>query len=565
MASEGRTSLAVALAFALLATTAAGLATADPPDEPDHGVNETTFPALWSGDVDGNVSSGGDGDNDTVAMRQLANGTDVPFNAPPADVAAWNDGEIDEFPSTNRSVSIRPSGADTESGRFVRDAHATIFAVQPSTRARLSESSQPLYVDSDGTVLGTVDYRIELPEDDPNGSRQVYWSLEEHRFEETRLLVDGEEVATGGGSHTPEFSFEDLDAGSHTLALEANVSVRVEEHVRTEREVCEDEGNETTCETEVSHDYTYHDESVVVSDRIDVEVYDFDVSGRRAEYPDGDIAIAITSDEPWLGHSLPNGNVTGTWRFYSARDPGWDTLVYSTENGSSRGHSPLHPLQVNAFPLEMGASASQPDATVVATDGERYDPPVMPENVGLDVPDEPYTGSETLVTRVSGDVSSIRVRGLVRGTGTSVDVEDLESVEVHRSNLTLSVVSESEDATTVRVTLRDEATGGPINTAGRDGYVVLEGERVNTTRNGTATVSLDRPGAIVSARYEPGNWWNDAPGYEGDRQTITVGGPSLQVIATLFRFAIPVALFLLAVYLIDRITRWRIWPPWRGL
>ena len=241
MASEGRTSLAVAFAFALLATTAAGLAAADPPDEPDHGVNETTFPALWSGDVDGNVSSGGDGDNDTVAMRQLANGTDVPFNAPPADVAAWNDGEIDEFPSTNRSVSIRPSGADTESGRFVRDAHATIFAVQPSTRARLSESSQPLYVDSDGTVLGTVDYRIELPEDDPNGSRQVYWSLEEHRFEETRLLVDGEEVTMGGGSHTPEFSFEDLDAGSHTLTLEANVSVRVEEHVRTEREVCEDE------------------------------------------------------------------------------------------------------------------------------------------------------------------------------------------------------------------------------------------------------------------------------------------------------------------------------------
>jgi hypothetical protein len=565
VASEGRTSHAVAFAFALLATTAAGLAAADPPEEPDHGVNETTFPALWSGDVDGNVSSGGDGDNDTVAMRQLANGTDVPFNAPPVDVATWNDGEIDEFPSTNRSVSIRPTGADPESGRFVRDAHATIFAVQPSTRAQLSESSQPLYVDSDGTVFGTVDYRIELPEDDPNGSRQVYWSLEEHRFEETQLLVDGEEVATGGGSHTPEFSFEDLDAGSHTLALEANVSVRVKEHVRTEREVCEHEGNETTCETEVSHDYTYHDESVVVSDRIDVEVYDFDVSGRRADYPDGDTAIAITSDEPWLGHSLPNGNVTGTWRFYSARDPGWDTLVYNTENGSSRGHSPLHPLQVNAFPLEMGASASQPDATVVATDGERYDPPEMPENVGLDVPDEPYTGSETVVTRVSGDVSSIRVRGLVRGTGTSVDVEDLESVEVHRSNLTLSVVSESEDATTVRVTLRDEATGGPINTAGRDGYVVLEGERVNTTRNGTATVTLDRPGAIVSARYEPGDWWNDAPGYEGDRQTITVGGPSLQVIATLFRFAVPVALFLLAVYLIDRITRWRIWPPWSGL
>ena len=69
MGSEGRRSLAVALALALLAIAVAGLAAADPPDAPDHLVNETTFPALWSGDEVGNVSSGGDGDNETIAMR----------------------------------------------------------------------------------------------------------------------------------------------------------------------------------------------------------------------------------------------------------------------------------------------------------------------------------------------------------------------------------------------------------------------------------------------------------------------------------------------------------------
>ena len=565
MGSERHVALAVALALATVAIAGAGPATADPPDDPDHGVNETTFPLLWSGDEDGNLSSGGSGDNETIAMRQLASGTDIPFNTPPPAVRTWNDGELDEFPSTNRSVSIRPTSADTESGRFVKETHATMFAVQPSTRARLSSASQPLYVARDGTVLGTVDYRVELPADDTSGSRQIFWTLEEHRIEETRLLVDGDEAATGGGSHTTRLSFEDADAGSHSLTLAATVSVRVEKHVRTEREVCEEDGNETTCHTEVSHEYTHLEETVTATDRIEVVVYDLDVNGRIVEYPDGDTGIALTSDRPWLGFSLPQGTVTGIWRFYSARDAGWDQLVYSTENGTARRHSPLHPLQVSAFPLETGASASQPNATVLATDGEQRTAPALPEDVNLDAADGSYTGSETLVTRVSGDVDSVRARGLVRGVGTRVPVEDLNRIEVHRSNLTLSVENDSGTGTTVRVTLRDEATGAPINTAGRAGYVVLEGERVNTTNNGTVSVSLDAPGAMVTARYEPGGWWHDTPGYQGDSQTVTVGGPSLQLVATLFRFVVPVGLFLLAVYFVDRVTRWQIWPPWRGL
>ena len=33
------------------------------------------------------------------------------------------------------------------------------------------------------------------------------------------------------------------------------------------------------------------------------------------------------------------------------------------------------------------------------------------------------------------------------------------------------------------------------------------------------------------------------------------------IVATLFRFVVPVGLFLLAVYFVDRVTRWQIWPP----
>jgi len=84
--SERHVALAVALSLATVAIAGAGPATADPPDDPDHGVNETTFPLLWSGDEDGNLSSESSSDNETIAMRQLASGIDIPFNAPSPDI-----------------------------------------------------------------------------------------------------------------------------------------------------------------------------------------------------------------------------------------------------------------------------------------------------------------------------------------------------------------------------------------------------------------------------------------------------------------------------------------------
>ncbi|MEF8854980.1 MAG: exodeoxyribonuclease VII large subunit [Haloarculaceae archaeon] len=72
------------------------------------------------------------------------------------------------------------------------------------------------------------------------------------------------------------------------------------------------------------------------------------MSGYVARCSNGDLGLVVYKSDPWLGHSVPNGEVRGIWRFYSARDPRWDTLVRSTDDGSRRTHSPLHPLQVNA-------------------------------------------------------------------------------------------------------------------------------------------------------------------------------------------------------------------------
>ena len=68
-----------------------------PQNETDHGVDERTFVALWSGDVDGNVSVRAS-DGEVAALRQLANGTDIPLNSPPRAVEQWNRGNLENFP-----------------------------------------------------------------------------------------------------------------------------------------------------------------------------------------------------------------------------------------------------------------------------------------------------------------------------------------------------------------------------------------------------------------------------------------------------------------------------------
>ncbi|WP_313696130.1 hypothetical protein [Halorarum halobium] len=546
----------------LVASTAAVPTRAHPQTSTDHGVPEETFHKLWSGDQD--RATDGANLSDGSAMEQLANGTDIPLDSPPRAVEQWNRGDLKEFPATNSSVSVYPPDAELTNGRFIREAYTEIFAVQPSTRARLSPSRQPLYVAPEGTLLGTVDYRVAVPTDDTSGDRRVYWSLESHQIEATKLLVDGDEETRGGGSHTPalSYSLEGYAGEKHQLRLQANISVQL----RKEVEVCtahNDEGDCTSWESSVS----YPTESVTVTDSIEVTKYDLAVSGFIAEYPNGDLGLVVYKNQPWLGYQLPNGDVRGVWRFYSARDKDWDTLVYSSDDGQRTVHSPLHPLQVNAYPIETGPTPSpRRNMTILDVYGTSTSPPTLPSNVHLDVLRGPYTASYGIATRAATDKwpESVRAWGLVRGVGAERPTDAFARIQIFESNLTLEVVNQSEDTVTVRVTLRNAKTGAPINTAKRGGYVVVNGERLNTSGNGTVMTTIARPPGGVSARYEPGHWWLNPPGYTGDSDTVLLQGTVLQFVSTLFRIGVPVSLFLLAVFFVDRITGWRIWPPWRS-
>jgi len=556
--------LVVALVAALVTATGAEPTAAHPPNSTDHNVSNESFHGLWSKDEDAV------GENATIpngsAREQLAAGTDIPYNSSPTAVAKWNRGDHRDFPDTNASVSIHPPNATLTDKQFIKDAYAEIFAIQPSTRARISPNKTPFYVASNGTLRGVVDYRVALPETNASGDRRTVWAVADHDIESTTLLVSGTPETRRDDAHMPTLSYnlENNLGTDHKLELRATVSAKVERR----RQRCtsqNDSGDCTDWETEDTKQFT---EQATVTDSQQVTEYDLTVSGFIARYPNGDLGVVVYKNRPWLGYSVPNGEVRGVWRFYSARDTAWDHLVYNTTEGNQTTHSPLHPLQVNAYPIETGPTASPVrNVTILGAYGETVTPPTLPDNVRLDRMEEPYTASYGIATRVATDeqLETIRARGLVRGVTVTQSTDEFSRVPIHESNLTVAVLNRTGETVTVRAHLRDNRTGDAIATVQRGGYLVIGGQRANTTLNGTVTVTVDRPLGGVSARYEPGNWWSTQIGYTSATATVALEGSALALIGQLFRLLIPVAMFLLGVYLIDRVTRWHLWPPWRGL
>jgi hypothetical protein len=565
--------------------------TAHPPAEPDHGLNETTFAGLWAGDEDvTNETTASERLTDTeTGLSALATVTDIPLDRPPEAAEQWNRGDLREFPATDPSRSIHPADARLQNGTYVRDAYAAIFAITPSTKAHLTPVKQPLFVAANGTVLGTTDYRIDVPADNESENQSVSWHLVNNHLT-TRLLVDGRVETVGGGSHTPTLSYTALDRfgqSAHTLTLEATISATLRKEVRectdwrtptNSSTNTTDNGNQTTtgdnetaesdsplC-TEWQVTNTTHTDSVTVRDNVDISVYTLSVSGFQTQYPNGDLGLTVYKNLPWRGYSAGTYGVNGVWRFYGARNPAWDTLVTTTGDGKAQSHSPLHPVQVHAYPVETGSTpTSRTHVRLLHAYGSRLFPPLLQPDVQLDVVDSLYTVSYGLAARVrttNHDVSQFTVYGLVRGVNTKLASAQFSEVPFHRSNLTVTFHNSSTDTATVEISLRDATTGDPIETQDREGYVLVRGHRINTSADGTATVELNVTGSSVAARYEPGWWWRTQPAYTSDADVAYQGTSTLNLFRVLYQTGIPVGLFLLGVFLIDRITGWDLWPLW---
>lgn len=540
-----RTCLLVVVAGVLSAGALSTASTAsDARPVPEHGVDAGAFYPLWSGDTDGDLPANASGD-----LATLTRAIDVPFDTPPSTVDEWNTADLADFPRSDWARSIHPPDATLHSEGLIRDAYVEVFAVAPSTRARLAPTETPLLVGRRGRVLATTDYRAVLPA----ATSTTGWTLTNHSIESVTLRVDGVPVDATHGTHTPVLAFDDLGAengGRHTLTVTASIRVVAVEHSRQSvTRVLR-----TTVETQT------------VTDSVVVQRETLDVTGTRMTYADGTRGVALTSETPWAGFTTASGRAQGAWAFYAARDPAWDTLVTSTAHGETTRPSPLHPLQVNAYPRASGASA-RGGLELLDVEGATRQTPTLPENVSLATPDDAYTATRTLAVRerAPGQNVTIVAHGLVRGTDVTLDERTLTRIPQRQSRLTLERLASTPTTVTLDLHLTDAATGDPIDTNVVGGVFTLDGERVQTNASGRVVLTLPREDGAFTARYEPTPWWRETTPLGASSDSHYVRDTPVDVLGALYGIGVPVGVLLVAGFIIDRATGWGLWPPWRRL
>ncbi|SFR97226.1 hypothetical protein SAMN05216559_1813 [Halomicrobium zhouii] len=500
-------------------------------------------------------------------MQELSRCTDVTFKEPPDTAATWTRSDFTDLSPGDRSTSVHPPDAELTDNQSIVDAHASLFAVQPSTRLHREPGDATLYVAPEGTVRGLVDYRVRLPGNRSVGNRSVEWGVADQGVTEVRLLAGDDVVARADGSQTPVVDYALEDSGSTTLTLEADIEVQLQGEASVGEGSAERSGSIARTDT------------VTVTDSIDVSVYDLGAYSYEATYPNGDTGLAIHQTAPWHGFALggdDDGRVRGVWRYYTARDTGWDVLNASSAGGTTQRASEALPVYVHAYPAHVGPRAEpiRDGPTLVDTWGTGHGSPApsMHENVTVGVVDGPYNRTDGLAVRHEDiDADDIVVSGIVRNvTARPSTFVGQETRTIRRSNLTIERIDTDGDSATLRIELRDETTGAPIvldnpileersatpiGVQPRDGYITVANQRVRTNTSGVAVVTVDEPGSYT-ATYEPESWRANDPAYVGDSDSVS-WHPLWELsewLRLLYHGAVALAPFLVALYAGYRIS-----------
>ncbi len=552
-----RPGLTTGFMICLVLCIGVGAVSAVPPsvDGERNNLSAAEVATLWSRDADTGSSvtlaearEGGD------AIRDIANGTDFTFQRPPPSAATWTRHDFQNFEYGSTDTSVHPPDVDLEHGRFVKDAYTTLFSVHPSTRAHITPGRTPLFIAPDGIVLATVDYRIEVPSDTLSEDREVFWSLDRHGIERIQLRSGGQVLNSTSSTHSPSFGFNELASGERTLTVDATISVQMEKKVKRRHfmddipKCREDEDNdndredddgdgevdeEEECYYWTTH-YQYPEETVKVNDSVDVTVYRIQPEIEYARFPDDRTEVLVMADRPWTGFTAEELTVTGIWRFYTARDTQWDHLYTSSNSGSQLIDSDSIPVSVHAYPSGTGVQSRPLLETGILdfTGAESASPKsTIGENVSVDVVNGSYQQSRSILVRVSDpdfDPDTVQVNGIVRGEPVTPDRSDVDRRNVRESNLTIEAIRTNESQATLRILLRENRTGQPIvlrdsqrqsGEPRRDGYIAVDGHRVETNRSGMALVTVERSGSYT-ARYHPESWVSVEPAYTGDTDSV---------------------------------------------
>lgn len=262
------------------------------------------------------------------------------------------------------------------------------------------------------------------------------------------------------------------------------------------------------------------------------------------------------------------------WRYYTARDTGWDELTHSARASRETVNSDSLPVYVHAYPSELGPRTEPirdgPNILEVWGTESSSPEPAIHENVDIEVVSEAYTRSDGLALRYEDiDRDAIAVDGIVRGVSADIVEPDGGSErEIRESDLSVEIIESNATAVTLQVELRDTETGAPImlenlfdlprfsliGHQSRQGYITIGDQQVRTDITGTAEVTVTQPG-IYTAEYHPGSWRSHSPAYLGDTATETwhpLATPTgwFTLLVDVVRYALP---FAVALYAAKRI------------
>jgi len=566
--------LATALVIACLGlATLQAVAQPPRPGIEGNGLTENESATLWSRDDDtgyiGTDAYEAAYNESRGAVQQVGNATDITFTSPPATAATWTRNDFADYQAGAVTESVYPPHADRRNGSYLRDVHATMFAVTPATVTHQTPNGTRRYVAPNGTLRAVIDYRVAVPPPDRGDNRTTTYALLDHEIESVALWADGERLTRRSGAHRLTIPYQ-LPAETRSLRLVANVSVALQQTTTVRAAVTDELANGTTT-TRIRRSVreTRRTNHVVVRDQLSVVPYDPAPRVAYARYPDGDLGVLAYHDQPWQGLTLTatgSHRVRGIWRFYTARDPRWDSLVHATDTGTTRRDSDVLPVAVHAYPSRLGPRAeptgSGPDLLQVWGREQPSPAATLPDTVHVEVVDQPYEASYGIAVRTAtGRPETATVRGIVRGVEIPVE-PDRRPRQVRASRLTVRTLTETADGARLLVRLEDATTGAPIAlgatatarfeplTDTRDGYIALAGERIQTNSSGLATVTVSEPG-VYTAWYRPGSWLGNDPAYTSDgaiaryHPLATIAG-WIDLLTTALLWALP---FLFVLYL----------------
>jgi len=481
-------------------------------------------------------------------VMETANGSDWPYSQPPGTARTWTRNDFAELEAGDRETSVAPASTETTDGTYIKDAHATIFAAQPSTLLHRSPGNSQLYIAPNGSLWGLADYRAvapatAIPSDPDPGDRRRLGCVAGTDIE-VRFRQDGR-ITNRTGDQTPRFnySFEGSGMTDRRLTLEAEISATVK--ARTDVYRCRnetdgpDDANESQCFWEAGP-VRNDTETVTVEETLSATVYRLRARVTNATYPSGEEGVAVYYSGPWSSVSLTadeQSDVRGVWRYFTGHRREWGVLArYQTTGEDDYYHSPALPVQVHAYPSRIGPRPDDPSTDIIDTWGNtRRSPSGFGRTIGLEPVEPRYTATWGMAVRApTVDPSAVTVQGIVNGTNSSVQSDRRQQQSIRRANLSMAIIATNESGAVVEVTLRDAETGSPIVLAdppsgspfrpvdtgeSRDGSIVVDGKQVETDESGTARVFVTDPGHI-EARYEPDLWIDADPAYASDGASV---------------------------------------------